>query len=497
MACWAGYYPWSRTAIDLGAPVIVVAACLVLANRLRHLGRQHFVRRLADLKISPAGSTLFLRAFRDDQVRIRRASRNLFSSVFDLGRMPGTLDELMLERLDGHGDLIAIGNPQDRKGAARQSPWGAQRLYVDDAHWRETVTMLGRDADRIVLCVDASDGVRWEIAHVLRNGHASKTLFFLTPSIDAQTRTRLLMEDFSVCAADLASVDVDRILALRATSPEQLLLMFCARPERDAYLVAARLAFEDTVADAASESAGALAADNERTVLAPKGRLRVGAYPGSPLSMLQEKGTGETHGLSIDLGKELAKRLGVPFEQVNYQRIADVLEGMKAGDVDFTISNATPPRALDVAFSQTLLSLELGYLVPAAAAIATAFDLDKPGIRVGVTQGSTSERTLPKMLAQAAVVPAQNVNDAIRMLARGELDAFATNKPTLFEMSDAMPGARILDGRWGVEHVAVAIPKGRDSAMEYVRRFVEDVQSSGLLAQAMERAGLRGAVEAE
>jgi hypothetical protein len=74
----------------------------------------------------------------------------------------------MLERLDGRGDLIAIDNPQDRRGAARQSPWGAQRLYVGDAHWRETVTMLARDADRIVLCVDASDGVRWEIGHVLR-----------------------------------------------------------------------------------------------------------------------------------------------------------------------------------------------------------------------------------------------------------------------------------------------------------------------------------------
>lgn len=250
IACWAGFYPWSRAAIDLGAPIVIAAVCLVLANRLRHVGRQHFVHRLAELKILPAGSTLFLRAFRDDQVRIRQASRNLFSSIFDLGRVPATLDELMLERLDGRGDLIAIGNPRDRKGGARQSPWGAQRLYVDDAHWQETVTMLARDADRIVLCVDASDGVRWEIAHVLQSGHAGKTLFFLNPSLDVQTRTRLLMEDFGVSASDLASVNIDRILALRATSPEQAILMFSAKPERDAYLVAARLAFEDTVAHA-------------------------------------------------------------------------------------------------------------------------------------------------------------------------------------------------------------------------------------------------------
>jgi polar amino acid transport system substrate-binding protein len=227
-------------------------------------------------------------------------------------------------------------------------------------------------------------------------------------------------------------------------------------------------------------------------MLAPKGKLRVGAYLGSPLSMVRDSKTGEIHGLSIDLGKELAKRLDVPFEQVSYQRIADVLAGMKAGDVDFTISNATPARAVDVNFSQTLLSLELGYLVPAASPIATFSDVDKPGVRVGVTEGSTSQGTLPKILPNAAVVPAQNLKRAIEMFERRELDVFATNKPTLFEMSEQMPGARVLDGRWGVENIAVAIPRGREAAMEYLRRFVEEAQTSGLLSRAVERAGLRG-----
>jgi polar amino acid transport system substrate-binding protein len=244
-------------------------------------------------------------------------------------------------------------------------------------------------------------------------------------------------------------------------------------------------------------TSGGVSAQDERDVLAPAGRLRVGVYPGSPTSLVQQPSTGEPHGLSLDLGKELARRLSVRFDQVNYQRIADVLEGMKAGDVDFTVSNSTPLRALDVAFSQTLLSIELGYLVSATSPIATALDVDKSGMRIGVTQGSTSERTLPKLLSNATVVPAQNVKYAIHMFERRELDAYATNKPTLFEMSDQMPGARVLDGRWGEEHLAVAIPKGRDSAMAYVRRFVTEAQSNGLLAKAVEQAGLRGSIDAK
>ena len=86
-------------------------------------------------------------------------------------------------------------------------------------------------------------------------------------------------------------------------------------------------------------------------------------------------------------------------------------------------------------------------------------------------------------------------NDTSR--GRGELDTYATNKPTLFEMFDTMPGARVLDGNWGLEHMAVAIPKGREQALPFVAVFVKDVQSNGLLERIQKQAGLRGAVKAE
>jgi len=83
------------------------------------------------------------------------------------------------------------------------------------------------------------------------------------------------------------------------------------------------------------------------------------------------------------------------------------------------------------------------------------------------------------------------------MLDRGEIDLYATNKPTLFEMSDSMQGARILDGNWGLEHMAVAIPKGREGGQLFVETFVQNVQASGLLDQVQREAGLRGAVKAQ
>ncbi len=142
-------------------------------------------------------------------------------------------------------------------------------------------------------------------------------------------------------------------------------------------------------------------AGGEKELLAPTGHLRVGIYPGSPTSMVTDAGTGQTHGLTYDLGRELAARLDAPAEYVTFQRIADVVNAIREGHIDFTVTNATPARANDVSFSQLLLSVELGYLVPANSPIVQADEIDRSGIRLGVTKGSTSERTLPAKFKNA------------------------------------------------------------------------------------------------
>jgi len=97
-----------------------------------------------------------------------------------------------------------------------------------------------------------------------------------------------------------------------------------------------------TVAIALTVSALAVSAINAvaedaRAVLAPTGKLRIGVYYGSPTSLVRDSKTNEFHGLSFDLGQELAKRLNVPFEQVNYQRISEVLDGVVKRDAEVRV----------------------------------------------------------------------------------------------------------------------------------------------------------------
>ena len=229
--------------------------------------------------------------------------------------------------------------------------------------------------------------------------------------------------------------------------------------------------------------------------LAPTGALRVGVYPGSPSSMVIDAKTGEKVGVALNLGRELARRLGVPLTVVEFKRAAEVVDALKAREVDFTITNASPARANVVDFTATLIDLELGYLVPPASAMQSAADADREGMRIGVAQGSTSQSTLSREYKLARLVLLPSLQAAAEFLQQGKIDAFATNKAILFEMADGLPGFKILQDRWGLEHLAIAIPKGREAGLPYLNQFAQEAKTSGFLQSIVDKSGLRGTAQ--
>jgi polar amino acid transport system substrate-binding protein len=217
----------------------------------------------------------------------------------------------------------------------------------------------------------------------------------------------------------------------------------------------------------------------------------VGVYLGSPTSLVRGA-DGEARGLTVALGQAFAKHLGVPMRMVEYPRLVAVLDDLKLGKVDFTVTNASPARAKEMTFSNTVVSLELGYLALKSSKLQAIGQVDQVGVRVGVTQGSSSQIALLRDLKQAKVVPATSVSVAKQMLLKGEFDVYATNKAILNEMLDTLPEAQLLPGRWGEEHLAVAIPLGREAQLSAVQAFVRQAQAQGMIAQAASLAGLRG-----
>ena len=240
----------------------------------------------------------------------------------------------------------------------------------------------------------------------------------------------------------------------------------------------------------------ALAEDDNAKILAPSGKLRAALYPGTPTSILDAKES-NPRGVGYELGRELARRLGIQFEPIVYAKNTDVLEAVKTGQADVAFTNASPARQKEMNFGPPFLAIELGYLVPAGSIIGSSADVDRKGVRVGVTAGSTSEGTLSRDLKNAELVPAATNQIGAEMIAAGIIDAFATNKATLFELVSKVPGARVLSDRWGEERHAIAFPHGREQGAAFIKIFTEEALEQGLVQAAMDRAGLRGARTAD
>ena len=233
-----------------------------------------------------------------------------------------------------------------------------------------------------------------------------------------------------------------------------------------------------------------------RQALAPTGKLRVG-FLSAAIYAMKDPATGELKGVAVDLGRELARRIGVPFEPVLYPSPAATINAAKSGELDVALMGINSDRATAVDFSAPYMEVEQTYLIRAGVPIAKASDVDKPGIRVAVIEKAGADVVLSATVKRATLVRAKTVPELYELVDSGKVDVIAATTTGLIAAAEKRPGARVLEGRILAEPLGMGVPKGRDAAAAaYVATFVEEAKAQGLVKSAIERAGLRGAVVA-
>ena len=246
---------------------------------------------------------------------------------------------------------------------------------------------------------------------------------------------------------------------------------------------------------APSSTSPAPTALDARQALAPTGRLRVALQLANPLNVVQTA-SGEA-GVGFDLGGELAQRLGVAFESVFYPSVGALLDTSQSGAWDVAFVGFSAARAQQWDFTALHAQVEFGYLVPPGSAIATMADVDRPGVRVAVQQGSGPDTFFTGTLRNALVVRAASNPAALDVVRSGGAHVMGSIKPVLFELSSDLPGSRVLEGRPGIDPHAMAIPKGRgDLAVTYARQFIENAKAEGRVQAAIDRVRVGGVVVA-
>ena len=82
-----------------------------------------------------------------------------------------------------------------------------------------------------------------------------------------------------------------------------------------------------------------------RQAFAPTGTLRASINLGNPILANKHPQTGEPFGVSIDLARALAQRLGVGIELVVFDTAAKSVESVRGGQADIGFLPSTPCAA--------------------------------------------------------------------------------------------------------------------------------------------------------
>ncbi len=230
--------------------------------------------------------------------------------------------------------------------------------------------------------------------------------------------------------------------------------------------------------------------------LAPTGKLRAGINLGNPVLARQDPSTGEVQGVSVDLSRELARRLGVPLELVTVPAAAKSVEALKSGACDIAYVAIDPARAVDLDYTAPYVLIEGAYLVPQASPIRANADVDRPGVRVVVGAASAYDLYLSRELRQAQIVRVQRSDEVVAAMLAQHLEVAAGVRQQLQADARRIAGVRLLEGRFMVINQALATSRERASGAAYLDQFVEDMKASGFVARALELNGIQGAIVA-
>jgi polar amino acid transport system substrate-binding protein len=227
--------------------------------------------------------------------------------------------------------------------------------------------------------------------------------------------------------------------------------------------------------------------------LAPAGVLRAAINLSNFLLVTGREDDGSPAGVSPDMARELARRLGVDVELKTYKSPGDLADDAAHDAWDIGNIGAEPARAEHIAFSAAYCEIECTYLVPPGSPITSVEQVDEPGRRIASAPRAAYDLWLDRNLHHAELVRSPGLGGSFDVFVEQDLDALAGLRPALLKDAQRLPGSRVLDGKFSSVQQAMGTPRGRDEAgFAYLSAFVEEMKATGFVAERIAEHGVVG-----
>ena len=226
-----------------------------------------------------------------------------------------------------------------------------------------------------------------------------------------------------------------------------------------------------------------------RREAAPTGRLRVALNHGN--AVLVARGSDDAHprGVSAALALALCERLHVEPDFLHYDRAADVAADAKSDVWDICFLAIDPRRAETIAFSEAYVAIEGRYAVRDDSPARSAAEIGAMRQRIGIVEGSAYALHLARAETGAELITFRTAADAVQALTARHLDGVAGVGQARARLVRENPRHRLIPDPFMTILQAVGVPADRLRAAMYVRQFVDEMKSSGLVARYLAESG--------
>ncbi len=226
--------------------------------------------------------------------------------------------------------------------------------------------------------------------------------------------------------------------------------------------------------------------------LTPTGVLRAGINMSNFLLVTGKTPSGDPDGVSPDMARAIAERLGVGLKLIPYKSPGELGDDAEKNIWDIGNIGAEPQRARTINFTAAYAEIQSTYLVPAGSPINAIADVDKPGIRIATTGRSAYGLWLENNIKHAQLVRADTLDASLEIFLKEKCDVLAGLRPRLIDDVKKVPGARILDGQFSAVQQAVGTPKKNAKAAKFLADFVEEAKRTGVVAKLIEKHKVSG-----
>jgi polar amino acid transport system substrate-binding protein len=226
-----------------------------------------------------------------------------------------------------------------------------------------------------------------------------------------------------------------------------------------------------------------------RSSMAPTGTLHAAINYGNA-ALAHRDASGRLSGVSVDIARELARRLNVPVTLVPFDAAGKVTAAAAHGAWDVAFLAVDPKRAHGITFSPPYVDIDGVYAVRKESPITALDQVDRRGVRVAVSRDSAYDLFLTRTLKHAVLVRGSSPAEAAALFRDQRLDALAGVKNAIEQVVGKDPTMRMVPQRFMAIKQAMGTPSGRVPAAAYLQLFIKAIKTDGFLAQTLKRYGL-------